>query len=182
MEEYHRIESMGINLWGAERFTLFRIGPDGHSIPRLDGIAPDPAGNCPRIAWTATPLPAVTFDLTRLYPKHLTRLHRTVAALPDGQTGWRDEVGGLAAGTTYRFTWLTTADVETDAARVTLSQGGRRLRIEARGDQPVTISAVAATTLYKKPDTPIPGLKRLEFAITSPGTDFALNLSAALLP
>lgn len=181
MEEYHRIESMGIQLWGADRWTLFRIGPESHSIPRLDSVSPDPAGNCPRIAWTDTPRPSVTFDLTQLYPKHLTRLHRTIGALPDGRTSWRDEVAGIAAGQTYRFTWLTTADVQIDASGATLIQDGRRLRIEAHSDQQIAISVVDATALYKTPDTPTPGLKRLEFAIPSPGSAFALSLSAALV-
>jgi hypothetical protein len=181
MEEYHRIETMGIKIWGADRWTLFRLGPESHSIPRLDGITPDPAGNCPRIAWTDTPRPSVTFDLTRLYPKHLTRLHRTIAAQADGRTGWRDEIDGLASGQTYRFTWMTTADVKTDASGATLTQDGRRLRIEARSDQRLAISVVDATTLYKAPDSPVPGLKRLEFAITSPGSAFALSLSAGLV-
>jgi hypothetical protein len=171
---------MAINLWGPGRWALFRVGPEGHSIPRLDGVAPDPAAECPRIAWTDTPRPSVTFDLTRLYPKNVTRLHRTVAAQPEGRTGWRDEIDGLAAGQTYRFAWLTTADVRTDASGATLTRNGRRLRIDARSDRPMTISTVDAATLYQPADTPVPGLKRIEFAIVSPGSAFTLLLSAAL--
>lgn len=170
MEEYHRIESMGINLWGPGRWALFRVGHEGHSIPRIDGVDPDPAADCPRIAWTDTPQPSVTFDLTRL--------HRTVAAQREGRTCWRDEIHGLASGKTYRFTWLTTADVKTDAAGATLSQGGRRLRIDMNTGLRAAISVVDTAALYTQPDTPIPGLKRIEFAIVSPGTTFTFCLFA----
>ena len=40
---------------------------------------------------------------------------------------------------------------------------------------------VDAAALYQKPDTPTPGLKRIEFAIKSPGSGFALTLSTALV-
>lgn len=182
MEEYHRIESMGINLWGPGRWALFRVGPDGHGMPRIDGAKPDPAADCPRIEWTDTPLPSVAFDLSRLYPDVLTRLRRTVAARPEGGAGWRDEIDGLAAGRVYRFVWLTVADVKTDATGATLSQAGRRLRLEAGGGLPVEITVVDAASLYQKADTPTPGLKRVEFAIKSPGSAFAFTLTAAQVP
>ena len=181
MEEYDRIERLGVKLWGEDRWTLFRLGAEGHSIPRIDGAVPDPAGACPRIDWKTTPSPSVTFDLTKLYPKHVSRLHRTIASGGDGRrTHWRDEVCVLAPDATYRFTWMTTAHVQVESTGAVLSQNGRRLRLICGGAGPVKVSVVDATSLYRPADSPVAELKRIEFAVRSTGGDFSFELSAAL--
>lgn len=180
-EDYHRLESMGIDLWARDRWNIFRIGPEGHSIPRIDGAQPDPAGACPRIRWSNTKYPRATFDLGSLYPGAVARLHRTIAAASGGATRWMDEIGGLAAGRTYRFTWITTADVVIEGASVLLQRQGRRLRLDVECDQTTAIGVVGQSRLLKPHDTPVPGLKRIEFAVTSPGGDFAFQLAARLV-
>ena len=181
MEEYHRLEAKGVDLWGKDRWSLFRLGAEGHSIPGIDGIPPSPEGKCPRIQWVDTPFPSVSFDLTALYPDALTRLHRMISAGAAGRTHWRDEIGGLAAGHTYRFTWLTTADVHVESSGVLLAQDDRRLRIEVDCAQPFTTRILDQSVLLKEHDTPTPGLKRVEFAVVSTGADFTLQLTAALV-
>lgn len=181
MEEYHRLEAMGVNLWGADRWTLFRLGPEAHSLPRIDGIAPDCEGSCPRIHWNATPIRSVTFDLTGLYPKVVTRLHRTIFAGAEGGTCWRDEVDGLAAGQVYRFTWVTNAEVGIEESGVLLSEAGRRLRITVSGSPAFETRVLDHTRLLGPNDTPMPTVKRVEFALVSTGEDFSFELSARLV-
>lgn len=180
-EEYHRLESMGIDLWAKDRWTIFMLGAEGHSIPRIEGVAPDPEGYCPRMFWFSRPLPRVVFDLAALYPGMVKRLQRTIAAEADGRTVWRDDVGGLAAGRTYRFTWLTTADATVDAGGVVLTQSGRRLRLDAVCGRPFICEVIAQAALTRPYETPVPGLKRVDFAVASPGTDFSFQLTASLL-
>lgn len=180
MEEYHRLEAMGVNLWGADRWTLFRLGPEAHSLPRIDAVCPDPDANCPRIQWTTTPAPLVTFDLTALYPEAVRRLHRTISAGAEGRTLWRDEVGGLAAGGIYRFTWVTNAEVAIEDSGVLLTEAGRRLRIMAIGGPSFDIRVLDHTRLLGPNDTPMPHIKRVEFAVVSTGDDFTFELSARL--
>ena len=180
MEEYHRLEAMGVDLWHTERWSLFRLGPEGHSIPRIDGVAPSPDGACPRIHWSAGLHPSVAFDLTALYPGVVTRLHRTISSGPSGLVRLRDEIGGLAAGRIYRFTWVTTADIRTEAGAVVLSQEGRRLKITADCAQPVAVRVLDQAALLGPNDTPSPRIKRLEFAVASAGADFRLEIQAAL--
>lgn len=180
LEEYHRLESMGVDLWDKDRWSLFRLGPEGHSIPRIDGVFPSPEGACPRIHWSAGPHPSVAFDLTALYPDVVTRLHRTISSGPSGQVRWRDEVGGLGAGRIYRFTWLTMAEVRTDAGLVVLSQKGRRLKITVNGAHPVEVCVLDHSALLGKNDTPSPEIKRLEFAVAAAGADFTLEIHAVL--
>jgi oligo-alginate lyase len=180
MEEYHRLEAMGVNLWGLDRWTLFRLGAEGHSIPRIDGASPDPAGHCPRIDWTTTPNPAVTFDLTALYAGTVNRLHRTISAGDNGLTRWLDDVAGLPAGRIYRFTWLTEAVVTPEPSGALLTQGGRSLRIKTDCALPITVRVLDHTALLGPYDTPSPAICRLEFALTSTGADFRLGVSAHL--
>lgn len=181
MEEYHRLESMGVNLWGADRWNVFRLGAEAHSLPRIDGERPRPEGDCPRIRWSPTPLPSATFDLTGLYPSALARLHRTCSAGGGGQTAWIDEVSGLAAGRVYRFTWLTMAEVEVGPAGVVLSQGGRKLGIRVGSSLPFSIRVLDHAALLKPIDTPTPEIKRIEFAVVSTGADFDLRVTARLV-
>lgn len=181
MEEYHRLEAMGVNLWGSDRWTLFRLGPEAHSLPRIDGILPAPEANCPRISWVTTPAPSVTFDLTALYPEAVRRLHRTISAGAEGRTLWRDEVDGLAAGRVYRFTWVTNAEVTLENSGVLLSESGRRLRVTVAGRSPFEIRVLDHARLLGTNDTPMPHVKRVEFAVVSTGEDFAFELCAQLV-
>jgi hypothetical protein len=182
MEEYPRLEALGVNLWGKDRWTLFRLGPEGHSIPRIHDALPNPEGKCPRLHWSPPPHPEVSFDLTALYPDTLRRLHRTISTTPEGETHWRDDVSGLAAGRTYRFTWVTQAGVTVDAAGVWLTQNGRRLRLEVQCKHPFSARVLDHTVLLKPFDTPMPDIKRVEFAIVSSGDDFSLQLTAKPVP
>ena len=181
MEEYHRLEAMGVDLWHKERWSLFRLGAEGHSLPRIDDAAPNIEGDCPRLKWSDTPFPSVAFDLSALYPGVVSRLHRTISAGPAGLTRWRDDVRGLAAGRRYRFTWVTTAEVKTEENGVVLSQDGRNLRIVVKCAQPVEVYALDGAVLLKPNDAPLPGLKRLEFAVVSTGAEFSIEVEAALV-
>ena len=181
MEEYHRLEAMGVNLWGADRWTLFRLGPESHCLPRIDGLLPSPDGDCPRIHWAVTPRPSVKFDLTALYPDALKLLHRTISSEAAGRTSWLDEVSGLVAGEVYRFTWVTNAQAILEKSGVVLTQAGRRLRITVAGDAPFSTRFLDHTQLLGPNDTPMPDIKRVEFAVVSTGADFAFGLSAELV-
>lgn len=178
MEEYHRLEAMGVNLWGEDRWSLFRLGPESHSIPRIDGAAPSPDGQCPRIHWNDTTLPSVAFNLTALYPGVMGRLHRTISAAGEGRTCWHDDVAGLAAGRTYRFTWVTEADVVADRTGATLTQNGRCLRLDVKCALPVSARVIGESALLGPTDSPSPGIKRLEFAVVSTGQAIALAVTA----
>lgn len=181
MEEYHRLEAMGVKLWGADRWNLFRLGPESHSIPRIDDLRPAPDGECPRIRWTTTPRPAVAFDLTALYPDAVTRLHRCISSEPEAITRWQDEVQGLAPGRIYRFTWVTTAGVRIDGDAVILEQNGRRLRLEPACASPVTVRIIDQSELIRPHDRPVPGLKRVDFSVVSRGDAFSFGLLASLV-
>jgi hypothetical protein len=180
-EDYHRLESKGVDLWHKERWTLFRLGPEGHSLPRIDGVRPDPQGGCERIAWRERPTPSVTFDLTALYPERVTKIHRTISTGEDGTTRWLDKVAGLAAGGVYRFTWLTAAEVRVGENEVVLSRGGRHLRITATGSDVLAVRVLDHTALLGPHDTPMPEIKRVEFAVTSTGREFDLEITARLV-
>jgi len=181
MEEYHRLEAMGVDLWHKERWSLFRLGAEGHSLPRIDDAVFNAMGDCPRLAWTDAPFPSVAFDLSALYPGVVSMLRRTISAGAGGVTRWRDEIGGLAAGRRYRFTWVTDTEVRIEEGGVVLSRNGRSLSIAFKCGLPVVVEVLGESVLLKPNDAPLPGLKRIEFAVVSTGTEFALEVEAVLV-
>ena len=182
MEEYHRLEAMGVKLWGEDRWKIFRLGPESHSLPRIGDVAPDPEGNCPLVQGSVTPHPSATFDLTALYPKKLRRLHRPVASTGTGGVRVLDEVDGLPAGTVYRFTWMTKAEVVIEPSGVVLRESGRAFRITVSEGSAFTTSVRDAAALLTPIDTPMPEIKRVEFAVISTGTGFSFEITVSLIP
>ncbi len=182
MEEYHRLEAMGVKLWGEDRWKIFRLGPESHSLPRIGDVAPDPDGNCPRIHWAVTPHPAVTFDLSALYPKTVRRLHRTVASAGPGVVRILDDVEGLSSGAVYRFTWITAAEVVIEPSGVVLRESGREFRITVSlASASFTTRVLDAARLLTPIDTPMPALKRVEFVVVSKGAGFSFEITGALV-
>jgi hypothetical protein len=98
-----------------------------------------------------------------------------------GETRWLDEVDELAAGRIYRFTWVTEAEVTTDLTGVVLSQNGIQLRLRFDCSVPVAIRVLDSAALIGPNDTPMPAVKRVEFAVTSTGLPIRFGLSATLV-
>jgi hypothetical protein len=162
-EDYHRIESRGMNLWGmgqtSDRWKLFRYNNFGHSVLTLNG-APQLVDGRTRIVDSKIGAPgeasSATIDLTPVYRGEAKSVMRVATLEPDGSLVVEDVVEALAdkeIALERRF--LTKAKVELTAERgATLTAaspvhcGNAALckTVESQSETPSRFSVVAAET------------------------------------
>lgn len=102
-ENYHRIESRGMNLWGmkqdSERWKLLRYNNFGHSVLTLNG-APQLVAGTTKIVETKIGGPgeasSATIDLTPVYRGEAKSVKRVATLNPDGSLVVEDVVEALA--------------------------------------------------------------------------------------
>ena len=162
-ENYHQIESRGMNLWGmgqtSDRWKLFRYNNFGHSVLTLNG-APQLVDGRTRIVDSKIGAPgeasSATIDLTPVYRGEAKSVKRVATLEPDGSLVVEDVVEALAdkeIALERRF--LTKAKVELTAERgATLTAaspvhcGNAVLgkTVETQSETPSRFSVVAAET------------------------------------
>lgn len=132
MQDYHSLESKGINLWGktqdAERWKVFRLGASSHNILTVDGLPQRVDGHAAIVL--AQPNRTVV-DLGEVYRGQLAAARRGVALHADRSALVQDEFRAADRAAMIRWAMVTRADVTIDGAgRATLVQSGRRLRFQ----------------------------------------------------
>lgn len=132
-EGYHRLESMGVDLWNnrqdGERWRLFRLNNFGHNTLTIDGQLQIAASDSKFVSVQSEPAEAV-MDLTPAYADDCSRALRTVRLDADGAVLVTDELSGLKPG--VMVSWGLTTDQQIhaqDAEGVTLSDGKQQFRI-----------------------------------------------------
>jgi hypothetical protein len=79
-EPYHRIEAKGIKLWdlsqNSQRWDIFRLSNNGHSVLIVDGNKPDVKGFAPIIGHTAN---SAKIDMSSLYKGQLAKAEREIS-------------------------------------------------------------------------------------------------------
>ncbi len=162
-ENYHRIESRGMNLWGmsqnSERWKLLRYNNFGHSVLTLNG-APQLVAGTTKIVETkigsSGEASSATLDLTPVYRGEAKSVKRVATLNPDGSLIVEDVVEALAdKEIKLERRLLTPASVEIVSERVaTLTApspihcGNATLckTVETQSDTPSSFSVVAAET------------------------------------
>ncbi len=167
MQDYHSLESKGIRLWAtsqdAQRWQVFRLGPEGHNILRFNNGAQN---------WKASAIagrfradgeaPFTQFDLTPLYAGQVTAVRRGVSLRADHRIVIQDEWTALPekpADVTWQ--WLTFADVTITGNTLTLSQKGERLHLAVRSAPDLRIEVEDVSAPRQPYDVANPGLKRI---------------------
>lgn len=180
---YHHFESQGVGLWefsqNGDRWTLKAWNTLGHNLLRFPGFNPDVDGGC---VWLEQDLetPAISVDLTNLYPQFYDTHHREVALGENGAARIIDRVTGLLAPVNPQWTLLTTAEIETDATGATLTLEGKTLRVTADCEQALRVSWESAAEPLRPEDIPYPGVKRLIIEPQIRDGDF--ELAVRLIP
>ncbi|MGC4031129.1 MAG: heparinase II/III family protein [Tepidisphaeraceae bacterium] len=173
LQEYHGLEAAGLNLWSNEqasdRWRVFRLGPEGHGILRIDDKPQAVSGAAPlTLLDHAHAIGSVAIDLTSIYPE-LQRVERIATLNHDGSLEIIDRWQGNESP--HELTWqmLTTAAVELHNGGFDLAQSGKRLRIEFRqpGDQ-LALRVDAADSLTSAFDAANPGVSRLSVRLKIP--------------
>ena len=162
-ENYHRIESRGMNLWGmnqnSERWKLLRYNNFGHSVLTLNG-APQLVDGTTKIVETkigsSGEASSATLDLTPVYRGEAKSVKRVATLNPDGSLIVEDVVEALAdKEIKVERRLLTPAAVEIVGERVATLTAPSPIHcgdamlcktVEAQGDIPSAFSVVAAET------------------------------------
>lgn len=173
-EAYGRIEAMeGYKLWNMKqdstRWSLFRLGVDGHGTLTIDGARQN-VGGCATISQVAPVPPCeAVVDLSPLYPA-AANVTRTFS-LGDGGLVVRDRLSGLKPGAVVAW------NMNTPAKATAL---GNVLELEAKGTkgamQKMTLTATPADARWtvvsiaepRTPaDSPNPGMYRVAFSVVA---------------
>lgn len=179
MPNYTEVEKHGVDLFGKDRWKVFILGADAHSVPRIGDGLPDDSAVATLTAFDAVGMTA-TIDLSALYAKQAKRLARTLSVRIPGGIRVVDELSGAAPGSRYRFSWMTRADVRTDAAGATLTQNGKKLRLDVTADAPFTVADEDCSAPPAPHDAPLPGLRRVSVTFTTTGAAHTITVDARL--
>ncbi|MCC6233101.1 MAG: heparinase II/III family protein [Verrucomicrobiales bacterium] len=176
-DDYHRIESRGIDLWSRQqdspRWSVFRLSHLAHNTLVIDG-QPQRVDAAARFEhFSADPsFPQSRLDLTPLYAGQANSVRRGIAQLPEGRILVRDELRGLRPGAKVRWAMLTPAVPEVPRSNsVVLQQKGRTLLLE---QVPAPSLATWTTADLSQPahewDSPNPGITLLALSAEAPPT------------
>ncbi len=162
MQGYDSLYQAGLSqeLWkfgqDSGRWTVFRIGPDGHNIPRFSGARPQVEGQA-TIAQHGAGF--TVLNLTPAYAGQVDLLQRGVKLLPDRSVMIQDEWESEPQPVTFQ--WLTHAKASIDGRTVTLMQNGKSLTVVAVEPEDLRWELQDTATLLQAHDAPNKSLYRL---------------------
>jgi hypothetical protein len=183
-EDYHIIESRGMNLWdrgqSSDRWKLLRLNNHGHNTLVIDDQLQNSSGNAPITAFSDKPdRPFAIVDLTDAYRGQVKSAQRGVALLPSGQVIIRDELSGLKPGVTVRWGMITRGEpMGLGSDRVVLNQENQTLALAASTEPSAVWQAIDISTPKNEFDSPNPGTRLLTLEATAPPTG---NLTITVL-
>jgi len=169
MQGYDSLYQAGLSkdLWkfsqDSGRWTVYRIGPEGHNLLRFNGAVPNVEGKATIIKQRAG---ATVFDLSPAYEGQATSARRGVRLLPNRAVMIQDE--WISERQPVTFQWLTNAKAAIDGRTVTLEQKGQTLIIEALEPTDFRWEMQDAATLLQPHDAPNKNLFRLVGHTTTP--------------
>ncbi len=172
MQHYAGLEKAGLKLWDSgpdgDRWRVFRVGAESHSLLFLEGLGPDPSA-------AAAFLPSIdeasVLDLTPAYQDRAVRVQRGIRVSgPPDEILVRDEWQSLPeAPLAVRWQILTPAHaaLEGDDAVLRIDDTTARLTI-LHASSPAHWTITPAADLLAAHDDPAPGLVRVEIHLTTP--------------
>ena len=107
-EDYHGIESRGMNLWNSaqdsDRWTIFRQSNHGHNTLVIDGKLQNAAAAGKFVSFSDDPeFPHSVLDLSEVYAGQAGSAHRGIALLPSREVLIQDHLTGLQPGSRVRW-------------------------------------------------------------------------------
>ncbi|RPI22865.1 MAG: heparinase, partial [Acidobacteria bacterium] len=172
-QDYHSLESKGVDLWGREqdsqRWQVFRYNNLVHNTLTIDGQLQQASGFAPINRHSADPrLMHAQVDLTKIYEGQISKAERGVGIVDGRYVVVRDELETREKETTVRWTLLTPAEVTiTGANSAELSLDGRKLRLEVREPAKVAMKTWSTNPPHDY-DAPNPGTTLVGFEAVLP--------------
>ena len=185
MENYHKIEALGMKLWdagqNADRWRIFRLSSHSHNTLVIDGQLQLAKGTAKVLTFRDGPESEAVLDLTPVYT-NATKVIRTGTLHADGTYRLTDTLQGLRPGATVRWGMVTKAapdDARTGS--LLLREAGKQLRLTAQHDPATAWKTYETATPPNDWDTPNPRTVMVGFEATAPDTG-ALTLSVLFTP
>ncbi len=183
MQNYFSLESKGVNLWGgeqdAQRWKVFRLGPESHGILRFNGAAQLVKGRADFVK-SDVARQLTVLDLTGICQPEAASATRGVRLLAGGGMVVRDEWKTGAKQAEVTFQWITRAKVQLHAGGAILSEGGKSLTLTAEASSPVKVEVDDVSKPVRPYDEPNPGMKRIRFVVeTAPAADGFIAVTAS---
>lgn len=175
-EDYHGIESRGMNLWNSaqdsDRWTIFRQSNHGHNTLVIDGKLQNAAAAGKFVRFSDDPAdPHSVLDLTEVYAGQAGSAHRGIALLPSREVLIQDHLTGLEPGSRVRWGLISPGlPGELDAVQVQLSQGDARLIMNILSPADAAWQVVDTATPRHEWDSPNPRTRMLAFEVEAPAS------------
>ncbi|MBW3627894.1 MAG: heparinase II/III family protein [Gemmatimonadetes bacterium] len=187
-EDYHRIESRGMNLWTgdelqtADRWRVFRNNNRSHSTLVIGGQLQRAVGKGVIIKHSQDdPFPHTVVDLTSTYTPAATRVVRGIGLLDGSEVLVQDRIEGVQ-GQPVRWGMVTRAAVELRGAlEAVLRQDGKQLTLRVVRPAGARLQLFDIATAPAEHDSPNPGVQMIGFEV-QPAAGEALDFVVVLTP
>lgn len=173
-QDYPGLEARGIDLWNyrqdADRWKVFRLGPEAHNILRFNGQVQDVRANATMVDFAGRESDQhTTLDLSSAYPRFVSAVRRTVKLEGKQSIVISDTWSTGAEPVDVAWQWLTRAEPTITSTGVTLKEAGETLCLRVAAPTTGWSFSVEDTEKLLRPyDEPNPGLKRLVLHTRSP--------------
>jgi hypothetical protein len=163
-QDYHSIESKGLNLWSSaptsDRWRIFRLGASAHNVLMVDGQDHHVDGDA---RFRAHSDRSATLDLSPVFAGQLQSAQREVLLHPDGRVTLTDQVCAPDRPVTIRWAMLTRAQIEITLQGAVLRRNGQTLRLQVQGLPDVKLQTYRTDPPPASYDSPNPGTGILGF-------------------
>ncbi len=170
-EDYNKLEQRGIGLWnnkpGSDRWRIFRYHTRAHSTLMVNDAEQVVSSKAPISAFSARPSNAYTeVDLTETYAGQLKRANRRFSLAADQSVTIEDMLTGGTEPAQVRWGMTTTAELKADGSNAAwLVKNGKRLRMEVKSPESVSVRSWPANPPPNDFDTPNPGTSVVGFVV-----------------
>ena len=186
MQNYHSLESKGLNIWsgetGGQRWEVFRYNNFVHNTLTIDGKMHNVRGHADIHSHSASPdFMNVISDISKVFDSQLAECVRGVALVDKKYVIVRDELKTIDKETTIRWTMLTSAKAKiTGKNTIELTKDGKKLKIVVA--EPAKVKMKTWTTVSENDyDEPNPGTILVGFEVVAPANTNQV-LSVKLIP
>ncbi len=174
-QNYTTLYQAGIDagLWRftpeSPRWTVFRLGAEGHGILRFNDAPPQVAGSATIVRFVPHgPTPYTQIDLGSVYSDQVRAARRGVMLLPDRRVVLQDEWTAKDREARVTWQWLTRAAVTLEPRIAVLREEGETLRLRLVEPAGAEFAVIDPARLLRAHDEPNPGLVRIDVRTTTP--------------